>query len=129
MIIWLIWLKFFWILYRPENKKNSEWSLKCACHSAAISTERSLNHAWNTDFSEHFVSNQWTSVDIQNCFRWLKGDFHPVLITGQVKFPNLQHAIYECLNANTNATWKSKASYLQEHIIWTLSNIILRCQM
>ena len=39
-------MKIFWIFY-PEKKKNTEWSLKCACHSAAFSgTECPLKGHW-----------------------------------------------------------------------------------
>ena len=48
-----------------------------------MSTERSLNSAWNPDFSEHSVSIQWTFRNVS--VDW-KENFHPVFIVFMLFF-------------------------------------------
>ena len=68
---------FFWNL---KVKKNV-WMVAYMCLSFNsiqwdwMSTERSLNSAWNQDFSEHSLSIQWTFRNVS--VDW-KENFHPV---------------------------------------------------
>ena len=87
----LIWWKNR--IFSPfKLKKNTEWSLKCACRSAACrGTECPLKGHWTMPeirisgtFCEH-------SVDIHKCFSWLKlkENFHPVAQVPHDKNPSL----------------------------------------
>ena len=72
-------MTFFWIFY-PENKKKY-WMVTEMCLPFSsiqwdwMFTERSLNSAWNPDFSEHSEGIQWTFRNVS--VDW-KENFHPV---------------------------------------------------
>ena len=55
------------------------------------------------------LDEAWTTIKVPSqdwYFVLNDSSWELQLITGQVKIPNLQHAIYECWKSNANATWK-----------------------
>ena len=72
-----------------------------------MSTERSLNSAWNPDFSEHSVSIQWT---FRNVSVDQKENFHPVYIIQHLI--NVRRDLFIWHNMGDWKTFQTELSWL-----------------
>ena len=94
--------RYLMILFFPsENKKN---------------TEKSMHNAWNSDFSEHIVSIQWTYRNVS--VNW-KGHFHPVHMANGDK--KIICVLFTCLVFFETLD----AFYSFDHYRWKVSNFDL----